>query len=102
VDIMHARAATFRAVENGVALVRPTGNGLSIAVDHLGQALATADYFATDRLTMIVDVPTRGGWTLHTWIGDGLAYASVALLAALSALAFVRRRTAPVLTPEPA
>lgn len=42
VDTIHARAATFRSVENGVALVRPTGNGISVAVDHLGQPLATA------------------------------------------------------------
>ena len=83
VDTIHARAATFRAVENGVALVRPTGNGISVAVDHLGQPLATADYFATPALTMVADVPTRGVATIYPRIGDAVAYLCFAMLVIL-------------------
>jgi apolipoprotein N-acyltransferase len=92
IHTMHARAATFRAIENGVALVRATGNGLAIAVDPLGRQLAVADYYGTDKLTMVADVPTHGTPTLHTVIGDGLAYLCIAGLVALIGLAFVRRR----------
>jgi apolipoprotein N-acyltransferase len=95
VDTIHARAATFRAVENGVALVRPTGNGISVAVDHLGQPLATADYFTTPALTMVADVPTRGVATIYSRIGDTVAFLCVALLVILGAGALVaahRRR----------
>ena len=92
VDTIHARAATFRAVENGVALVRPTGNGISVAVDHLGQPLATADYFTTPQLTMVADVPTRGVATIYPRIGDVFAYACVAFLLACGVAALVGRR----------
>ena len=85
VDTIHARAATFRAVENGVALVRPTGNGISIAVDHLGQPVATADYFTTPALTMVADVPTRGVGTIYSRIGDTVAFGCLALLVILGA-----------------
>ena len=92
VDTIHARAATFRAVENGVALVRPTGNGISVAVDHLGQTLGMADYFATPALTMVADVPTRGVATIYPRIGDAVAYLCIALLVALGAAAFIASR----------
>jgi apolipoprotein N-acyltransferase len=92
VDTIHARAATFRAVENGVALVRPTGNGISVAVDHLGQILGMADYFATPALTIVADVPTRGVATIYPRIGDAVAYLCVALLVALGAAAFIASR----------
>jgi apolipoprotein N-acyltransferase len=101
VDVMHARAATFRAVENGFALVRPTGNGLSIAVDSLGRQLATADYYATDRLTMVANLPTRGTATIYARIGDSLAYLCVVGLVALMSLAFVRRRRVRVAVQQP-
>ncbi|HET6734706.1 MAG TPA: nitrilase-related carbon-nitrogen hydrolase, partial [Mycobacterium sp.] len=91
VDEIHARAATFRAVENGVTMVRPTGNGISVAVDHLGQPLATADYFTTPALTMVADVPTRGVATIYSRIGDTVAYLCIAVLVILSAAALFGR-----------
>ncbi|MCT7656866.1 nitrilase-related carbon-nitrogen hydrolase [Mycobacterium deserti] len=92
VDTIHARAATYRAVENGLALVRPTGNGISIAVNHLGQTLATADYFTTPALTMVADVPTRGVATVYARLGDTFAYVCIALLALLGAAALAAGR----------
>jgi apolipoprotein N-acyltransferase len=91
VHVMHARAAELRAIENGVALVRSTGNGIAAAVDHLGRPLATADYFATDKLTMVADVPTQGAATIYARIGDSFAYLCIAGLAALAAWPLVRR-----------
>jgi apolipoprotein N-acyltransferase len=102
VDVLHARAATFRAVENGVALVRATGNGLSIAVDSLGRPLATADYYATDKLTMVASLPTRGTATLYARIGDSLAYVCAAGLIGLACLAFVRRHGVRLAAQQPA
>jgi apolipoprotein N-acyltransferase len=89
---MHSRAATLRAIENGFALVRPTETGQSVAVDAKGRVLAAADYWATEAVTMVVDVPTRGVATLYVALGDALAYACAAGLAALIGLAAVRGR----------
>jgi apolipoprotein N-acyltransferase len=91
VHIVHARVATFRSVENGVALVRATGNGLSIAVDDLGQPLATVDYFATDKATLVADVPSHGRATLYARIGDTFTYLCMAGLVTLIMVEFVRR-----------
>lgn len=91
VHVVHARVATFRAVENGAALVRATGNGISLAVDDLGQPLATVDYFATDKATLVADVPTHGRPTLYARIGDAFTYLCMAGLVTLLILAFFRR-----------
>ena len=92
IDIMHAQASIFRAVENGVNLVRPTGGGVSLAVDHLGRDLARSNYFQTDQVTMVADVPTRGVATPYAVIGDVVVYISCGLLAILTVGSLIRRR----------
>ena len=58
--ISHAQLASVRAVENGVSLLRPSGDGLSQAVDHQGRVLAAADSFATDKAVFLTSVPAHG------------------------------------------
>jgi len=99
IALMHSRAATFRAVENGMAMVRATGNGTTLVVDALGQVLAEADYFATDTLTVTADVPTRGLATLYPHLGESPVYLCLAILVLLAAVAGLRRPgAAPALT----
>lgn len=70
---MHTHMHVFRAIENGVTLVRPTRQGLSIAVDTMGRVLGQADTFATDKPVMVVSVPTEERNRLAREIHDGLA-----------------------------
>lgn len=93
IDAMHPRAATFRAIENGFALVRPNETGQSIAVDAYGRVLAAADYFATDQLTMVADVPTRAVGTVYVLLGDSLTYACLVGLVVVFTLASIRGRS---------
>ena len=55
IDPLHTRMAIVRAIENGFALVRPTGMGLSVVADRYGRVLASADYFdeTSDRLVTL-------------------------------------------------
>jgi apolipoprotein N-acyltransferase len=87
----HSRMAIFRAIENGVSLVRPTGNGISLAVDDLGRLRAyNADYFVTGKHSVITTVPIKGRFTLYSRIGDSFAYLCILGLIVLSGLAFFR------------
>ena len=84
----HAQQAPFRAVENGVALVRPTRQGISLASDSQGRLLAhKSDYFVGADQTLIVSVPTRGQQTWYAATGDWFAVAAIAILAGLAAVA---------------
>ena len=84
--------AIFRAVENGVALVRPTRRGTSIASDHQGRLLGyKSDYFVGTDHTMIVNVPTSGGRTLYVFIGESVGWMCVLGMLGLAGFAGVRK-----------
>jgi apolipoprotein N-acyltransferase len=69
IDPIHTNMAVFRAIENGMSLVRQTDAGLSIAVDPYGRVLAQTDFFgATDR-TMVAQVPVKHVTTVYTLFG---------------------------------
>lgn len=79
---IHGHMAVFRALENGLSVVRQTDSGLSIAADPYGRVLAQLNHFAATDRTMVAQVPVdqvptayaRGGY-LFGWlmlIGFGL------------------------------
>jgi apolipoprotein N-acyltransferase len=81
VSAWHAQQAPFRAVENGVALVRATRQGTSLATDGQGRLLGhKPDYFVADDQTLVTSVPTRGHDPAYAITGDALAYLSVGAL----------------------
>jgi apolipoprotein N-acyltransferase len=93
VKITHVQINAFRAIENGVAMMRPTGDGISLVTDHLGRVLATADDFATVKPAMIVDAPMQGAPTVYARIGDLFVYLCAVGWVMLAGAAFWRRRT---------
>lgn len=89
----HARVAAFRAVENGLSIVRPTRQGESLAVDPAGNVLARkADYFVSDQQTLVASIPTKGTATIYPHIGDIAAYLATGCLVALATVALIRTR----------
>ena len=72
-------------------MVRPTGKGLSLAVDPLGRELAQGEYYTTDRLTIVAEIPVQALPTLYSRIGDLFAWLSLAGLVVLIGFAIARR-----------
>lgn len=77
IDPMHTMMATFRAVENGAVVIRQTSRGLSIAVDHHGNILASSDYYQTDDHVMVASIPKDSPGSVYAKIGDVFAYAMI-------------------------
>lgn len=75
---LRMQMATFRAIENGFSLVRPTSNGLSVATDYQGRMLAYTNYFTGEDRTMISYIPTKGITTIYSKIGDVFAWMCIA------------------------
>ncbi|MEZ4869437.1 MAG: nitrilase-related carbon-nitrogen hydrolase [Caldilineaceae bacterium] len=75
---MHVQIHAFRAIENGVSLLRPTGDGISLATDYLGRVLATADDFATTQPALVLDIPMQHVPTLYARFGDYFVYLCMA------------------------
>ncbi len=94
IDPFHTQYAVFRAIENGFSLVRPTGDGLSVATDPYGRVIAAMDQFQSSGRVLVAMVPTAGVRTPYGTFGDWFAWASVAgllLLATVSTALQMRR-----------
>ncbi len=96
IDPIHAQMATFRAIENGVSLVRQADNGLSIVTDPFGRTLAAMDHFTSAERVMVAQVPTSSVPTLYSLIGDLFGWLAVAGFLVLILLGILqwRRETA--------
>jgi len=92
VSAQHAQMATFRAIENGVWMVRPSLSGISTIVDPQGRVLAQVSAFGPDEPTVVATVATQGMPTPYAQFGDVFAYMCLIGLAMLAGLAIAQRR----------
>jgi apolipoprotein N-acyltransferase len=92
VSTQHAQMATFRAIENGVWLVRPSLSGISTVVDPQGRVLAQVSAFGPDEPTVVATVAAQGTPTPYAQFGDVFAHVCLLGLAALVGLALARGR----------
>jgi apolipoprotein N-acyltransferase len=74
---MHAHMAVFRAIENGVSIVRQADNGLSMTASQYGRVLAQVDHSSTSERVMVAQVPTQGVSTLYPVVGDMFGWLSI-------------------------
>jgi apolipoprotein N-acyltransferase len=91
---MHMRMSVFRAIENGVSVVRQTDNGLSMATDPFGRVLAQVDHFTSSERVMVAQVPTEGVSTLYPVIGDIFGWLSIGGVGVLICWTMILRRKA--------
>jgi len=91
VSAQHARMATFRAIEDGLWVVRPVLSGVSGVIDPYGQVQAQTDSFSGGEPTATAVIVSRSTPTLYVRFGDWFAYLCLAALVALAGWALVRR-----------
>jgi apolipoprotein N-acyltransferase len=88
---VHADMAAMRAIENGVSILRPTRQGISVALDQHGRTLASADYFVGDEQTMMAALPIERVKTRYPMLGDLVGWNSTAGVVVLAIGALARR-----------
>lgn len=92
IDPMHSDMIVFRAIENGMAVFRLTEQGLSLAIDPYGRALARMDYFTASQTVMAAQMPAQHIFTLYPLIGDAFAWLSGLGFAAMAVMGWMRKR----------
>ena len=84
INPMHAEMAVFRAIENGVTVVRQADEGLSIVVDGYGRTLASGEGLVVDGNYLLVEVPTSSPTTIYAVNGDVVGIVSTVGLVVLA------------------
>ncbi len=92
IDPMHAHVAVYRAIENGVTVVRQATSGLSIVADPYGRVVASMDHFNTTDRVMVAAVPIQRAFTLYSYTPDLFAWLSIAGFVALVVIAAFQGR----------
>ena len=92
IDPAHSQMAVFRAIENGMSVVRQTDKGLSIASDPYGRTLAQTDFFDTTDRTMVAQVPVQHVATVYTAFGRWFEWLSLVGFLYVVARALMARR----------
>ncbi|HTP11335.1 MAG TPA: nitrilase-related carbon-nitrogen hydrolase, partial [Anaerolineae bacterium] len=88
-----AVTGNYRAIENGVSLVRATGNGFSTIADYEGRILGSQDYsVASNSGIVLTTIPVQGVITIYSRIGDLFAYLCAAGLIILAGWTFFHRK----------
>jgi len=93
-DPLQAHMAMFRAIENGVTLIRQADNGLSIVVDPYGRVSAAMDHFNSIERVMVAQVPILSAFTIYPYIGDLFAWLAIAGFLAITVGVVIRGRRA--------
>ncbi len=106
---MHLNMAVMRAVEYGMTVVQPTINGIATVIDPQGRVIASLDStevgvrvllgnppfsLATDvpdeGRVLVAEVPTRGMFTLYTYVRDIWAWLCIIGFFVLAVVAVIR------------
>jgi len=86
---LHFQMHVFRAIENGVPLVRAAASGLSAAIDPWGRVLSVSDFYSAGDRTMTAQVPVGRITTIYARTGDWFSWVCVAGLATMLAVALM-------------
>lgn len=94
INPLHGQMTAFRAIENGLTVVRQADSGLSLISDPYGRPMASVA--AGSDATLRANVPTQGIPTLYAQLGDAVGLVATLLFAGLAVYAFAagRRRAA--------
>ena len=87
---IHLQMHAFRAIENGVPLLRAAASGISTAFDPWGRLLGLTDYFAAGDRTMTAQIAVGGVPTVYARTGDLFAWLCVSALAISLCVAAIR------------
>ena len=95
----HTTSASFRAIENGIPLIRCSNNGITCWVDPQGRIWNTdfesgASVYGegTKHLTVPLYVTTPSSWTFYRKFGDVFGWGCTAVAAAVGLPVWIRSR----------
>lgn len=86
----HALMARQRAIENGMSLFRPAGNGRTLATDAYGNILLNTDYYYDPQHISLIRLPASGVPTLYSQMPTLMIITTLVILCAIVMILVVR------------
>ncbi len=90
----HSQMASFRSIENGMSIFRPTAQGISLAIDPYGRTLGSMDATRVSERAFVVQLPNHRVSTVYSLVGELFGWLTVAGFAIIAASGIVRGRKA--------
>jgi len=90
----HSRMASFRAIENGVSIFRPTAQGISLAIDPYGRTLGSMDATRVSERVFVVQLPNHRVSTVYSVVGELFGWLAAAGFLVIVVWGIVRGRKA--------
>ena len=75
----HGDNSVFRAIENGVSIIRPTGSGQSVIFNPYGKALSRVNAYDKEVRIISAYVPVSGCTTIFSFIGNLIPWMCMSL-----------------------
>lgn len=94
IDPIHATMAAYRAIENGITIVRQADNGLSVVIDPYGRTVASMDHFTSGERVLVAQVPVGRVATLYPYTPDLFAWLAILGFVTIAIVAIVQGRRA--------
>ncbi len=98
IDPIHATMAAYRAIENGITIVRQADNGLSVVIDPYGRTIAAMDHFIDGERVLVAQVPVGKVATLYPYTPDLFAWLAILGFVTITIVAIVQGRRAKAVT----
>lgn len=92
VSEQHMQMSAFRAIENGMWVVRSTSRGTSAVISPFGEIQSRMSSFESSEPTISGWISGGSAWTLYPIIGDALAQACCLGLVLMILAAFIRSK----------
>jgi apolipoprotein N-acyltransferase len=89
---LRAQMAVYRAIENGVSVIRQGHEGTSIVADPYGRVVGTMDHFYGSERVLVTQVPIGSVSTVYAAVGDLFAWLAVSGFVGVVLWAVVGRR----------
>ena len=90
--------AAYRAIENGITIVRQADNGLSVVIDPYGRTVASMDHFTQGERVLVAQVPVGRVATLYPYTPDLFAWLAILGFVTITIVATVHWRRAKAVT----
>lgn len=80
------KTAIIRGVENGCSMIRQTNMGISISADYHGNIYSMNNYYVSENLTMVTNIPSNWRFTVYPFIGNILPWICIIYILAIGIL----------------